>query len=87
MSNGKSPFPDKPNRDRLFATQLTGSGSSTSLSYSGHVNISPSLLVWGDANGYDFTSSAQAGVDSKAVDGSQWKEWSLVLITQHFILA
>lgn len=69
MSNGKSPFPDKPNRDRLFATQRTGSGSSTSLSYSGHVNISPSLLVWGDANGYDFTSSAQAGVDSKAVDG------------------
>lgn len=69
MSNGKSPFDDKPNRDRLFATQITGTGSATSFLFSGYVNISPSLLTWGDANGYNFTASAQAGVDSKALDG------------------
>jgi hypothetical protein len=69
MSNGKSPFPDKPNRDRLFALDVTGTGSSTNFSFAGYTDISASLLAWGDANGYNFTTSAQAGVDSKAVDG------------------
>ena len=69
MSNGKSPFNNKPNRDRLFATTVTGTGAGTAFSFSGYVNIRTSLLSWGDANGYAFSTSAAAGVDSKAPNG------------------
>lgn len=66
MSNGKAPFDNKPNRDRLFATTVTGTGASTTFSFSGYVNIRTALLAWGDANGYNFTASAAAGIDSKS---------------------
>ncbi len=69
MSNGASPFPNKPNRDRLFATNVTGTGASTSFSFGGYVNLRMPLLAWGDANGYNFTASAAAGVDSKTPGG------------------
>ena len=69
MSNGASPFPNKPNRDRLFATNVTGTGASTAFSFAGYVNLRIPLLTWGDANGYNFTASAAAGVDSKAPNG------------------
>ncbi len=69
MSNGASPFPNKPNRDRLFATNVTGTGSSTAFNFGGYVNLRIPLLAWGDANGYNFTASAAAGVDSKAPNG------------------
>jgi hypothetical protein len=69
MSNGKSPFENKPNRDRLFATNITGTGASTSFSFAGYKALKSFLLSWGDANGYAFTASAAAGVDSKADDG------------------
>ncbi|MGZ3942426.1 MAG: hypothetical protein ACXVO9_02920, partial [Bacteroidia bacterium] len=70
MSNGKGPsFNDKPNRDRLFATTHTGTGPGITLSYSGYCAIKSALLAWGDANGYDFTTSAAAGMDSKALNG------------------
>jgi len=69
MSNGAAPFPNKPNRDRLFATTVTGTGASTVFTFAGYVNIRTALLAWGDANGYAFTASATAGVDSKAPNG------------------
>jgi len=69
MSNGAAPFPNKPNRDRLFATTVTGTGASTAFTFAGYVNIRTALLAWGDANGYAFTASATAGVDSKAPNG------------------
>ncbi len=69
MSNGKDPFDNKPNRDRLFATTVTGTGATTSISVNGYSAIRSSLLTWGDAYGYNFTASAAAGVDSKAANG------------------
>jgi hypothetical protein len=69
MSNGKLPYDNKPNRDRLFATTVTGTGAATSFAFSGYVNIRAALLAWGDANGYDFTASAAPGVNSKALAG------------------
>jgi hypothetical protein len=70
MSNGKSPFDNKPNRNRLFATSVTGTGASASFSFDGYYgNLRTSLIAWGDANGYDFSSSAAAGVDSKSPSG------------------
>jgi hypothetical protein len=69
MSNGKAPFDNKPNRDRLFATHHTGTGATTNISFVGYSAIRSALLTWGDANGYDFTTSAAAGMDSKALNG------------------
>ena len=69
MSNGASPFPNKPNRDRLFATTITGTGASTVITFAGYVNLRSSLLAWGDANGYNFTASSQPGLDSKTKAG------------------
>lgn len=70
MSNGKSPFDNKPNRNRLFATTISGSGASTTFTFSGYYgNLRASLIGWGDTHGYNFTASAAAGVDSKAING------------------
>ena len=69
MSNGKFPYDNKPNRDRLFSTFVTKTADSTSFAFSGYVNIRTALLAWGDTNGYNFTSSAAAGSNSKALAG------------------
>lgn len=69
MSNSSS-FNDKPNRNRLFATTVTGTGSSTAFANSGSVsNLRQQLITWGDANGYAFSTSAAAGMDPKLIDG------------------
>lgn len=61
----------RPNRNRLFATDVSGSGATTSLSYVGRYdNLKANLISWGDANGYNFTASAAPGVLPEATDGS-----------------
>ncbi|MDO6430725.1 lamin tail domain-containing protein [Flavitalea sp. BT771] len=69
MSNGKSPFDNKPNRDRIFATTITGTGASTAFNVTGFGSLRAALLTWGDDHGYGFTASAAAGVDSKTPSG------------------
>ncbi len=69
MSNGASPFPAKPNRDRIFATTITGTGNSTVITFAGWAAAKTALLAWGDAHGYSFTASATVGVDSKSASG------------------
>ncbi|MBL7711684.1 MAG: T9SS type A sorting domain-containing protein, partial [Chitinophagaceae bacterium] len=69
MSNGKAPFDAKPNRDRIFATKVSGTAAATSFTTVGYAALKTSLLAWGDANGYNFTASAAAGVDSKLPGG------------------
>ena len=69
MSNGKAPFDNKPNRDRIFATHHTGTGAGTTINFVGYSAIKSALLTWGDNNGYNFTASAAAGVDSKQLAG------------------
>jgi hypothetical protein len=70
MSNGKDPFDNKPNRNRLFATTVSGTGASTTFTFAGYYgNLRSQLITWGDAHGYNFTASGAAGVDSKAING------------------
>lgn len=69
MSNGKAPFDAKPNRDRIFATKVSGTAAATSFTTVGYAALKTSLLSWGDANGYNLTASAAAGVDSKLPNG------------------
>lgn len=71
MSNGKGPsFSDKPNRNRIFATTISGTGAATTFTFAGYYgNLRDRLIQWGDANGYNFTASAAAGVDSKSPSG------------------
>ena len=70
MSNSKAPFNDAPNRNRIFATNVTGTGVATSFSFSGYYgDLRNQIITWGDANGYGFSASAAAGSDSKSVSG------------------
>jgi uncharacterized repeat protein (TIGR02543 family) len=71
MGNGKSPnFSSKPNRNRIFATTVSGTGAATAFSFNGYYgSLKQSVITWGDANGYNFTASAAAGHDSKVIDG------------------
>ena len=70
MSTGGSAFVVRPNRDRLFATTISGTGAATTFSLNGYyANLRAMLISWGDVNGYDFSTSAAAGVDSKSISG------------------
>jgi hypothetical protein len=52
----------RPNRNRLFATDVSGTGATTNLTYIGRYdNLRANLISWGDANGYNFTASAATG--------------------------
>jgi hypothetical protein len=54
----------------LFSTTISGTGSSTTFSLNGYYsNLRARLILWGDANGYNFTASAASGVDSKSISG------------------
>lgn len=69
MSNSSS-FNDKPNRNRLFAVTATGTGAATAFADAGHYNnLRQRLITWGDANGFDFSTSAADGMDPKLIDG------------------
>jgi len=70
MSNSSTSFADRPSRNRLFAINITGTGSGTTFSNAGHYsNLRQQLITWGDANGYGFTASAANGHDPKLIDG------------------
>jgi hypothetical protein len=82
MSNGKAPFDNKPNRDRIFATGVSGTGAATTFTFGGYAALKSSLLAWGDAHNYDFTASAAAGKDSKQPDGFAAEGMCLAPIAQ-----
>lgn len=69
MSNSSS-FNNKPNRDRLIAVTVSGTGAATSFANAGYYgNLRAKLITWGDANGYNFTAAAADLKDSKTIDG------------------
>lgn len=69
MSNSSS-FNSKPNRDRVIATDLTGTGATTNIANAGWIQgLRAQLISWGDTHGYNFTASAAAGKDPKTIDG------------------
>jgi len=52
----------RPNRSRLFATDISGTRASTTLAYVGQYNnLRTDLIAWGDTNGYNLTASAATG--------------------------
>jgi Lamin Tail Domain/Secretion system C-terminal sorting domain len=71
MSNSSnSPFGDEPNRDRLFAVDISGTGATTSFTSRGYVaGLRAQLVTWGDNNGYAFSASSAVGKDPKTIDG------------------
>ena len=77
QSNNDPAGNSRPNRDRLFATDTTGTGAGTSLSYSGRYDfLRADIINWDVTNGhgkganfYGLAASAAAGVSSKANNG------------------
>lgn len=73
-SNGAA---DRPNRDRLFATDLSGSGAGATLAYAGRYDfLEEDLVAWDQGNGhglgadaFGFSASHAPGVDPKTPDG------------------
>lgn len=69
MSNSSS-FNDKPNRNRIFAIDITSTGAGTSFSNGGYyAGLRSRLISWGDMHGYNFTAAAADGKDPKTIDG------------------
>jgi hypothetical protein len=69
MSNN-SKFHVKPNRDRIFATAISGRGAGTTISFIGaYEGLREQVIDWGNKYGYRLGSSAASGQDPKAIDG------------------
>ncbi|MEH2347596.1 MAG: CARDB domain-containing protein [Nostoc sp.] len=68
---------NRPNRDRIFATDITGTGASTTLSYVGRYNfLKEDIINWDVTNGhgkganyYGLAASAATNVGSKQSNG------------------
>ncbi len=61
---------NRPNRRRLFATDIIGSGAVATLNYVGRYdNLRQDLVTWGDANGYNFSASVPSPVLPTAPNG------------------
>ena len=71
MSNGKAPkFKDKPNRNRIFATEYTLTGSQTTTTFVGYyAGLRNNIIKWGDQTGYQFSKAAAAEQDCKSPEG------------------
>lgn len=77
----------RPNRYRLFATDVTGTGAATSLTFVGYyTGLRTDLSAWDSANGhglgtnfFGLTASAATGVIPEATDGSGFNIEGLVM--------
>jgi|GEM_PF-516360 len=76
FSNSKN-FHVRPNRHRVFATDVSGSGAATTLAYAGRYDwLLEDLVAWDHGNGHGlgadylgFAASSAEGVDSKTPAG------------------
>ncbi|NKB17040.1 MAG: hypothetical protein HC770_01145 [Pseudanabaena sp. CRU_2_10] len=68
---------DRPNRERIFATQVSGTGATASLSFNGYYSfLEDDMIAWDNANGHGLgagflglASSAAAGVAPEQTNG------------------
>jgi predicted extracellular nuclease/2',3'-cyclic-nucleotide 2'-phosphodiesterase (5'-nucleotidase family) len=68
---------DRPNRERIFATQVSGTGATASLSFGGYYSfLEDDLIAWDNANGHGLgagflglANSAAAGVLPEQTNG------------------
>ncbi|MBC7485346.1 MAG: T9SS type A sorting domain-containing protein [Cytophagaceae bacterium] len=69
LSNNKN-GESRPDRDRIFATDIVGSGASATLTFVGYYKgLRAKLISWGDSKGYNFTAKAATGIEPKRIDG------------------
>lgn len=69
LSNSKSGNL-KPDRNRIFATDIIGTGANATLTFVGYTDkLRSNIITWGDANGYNFTAKAASGIEPKRIDG------------------
>ena len=69
MSNN-SISDDRPNRNRLFAITVSGKAATSSFANAGYYShLREKLISWGNAQDYDFSTSAAAGKNPKQGDG------------------
>ncbi|TPG45211.1 T9SS C-terminal target domain-containing protein [Flavobacterium pectinovorum] len=69
LSNSKS-GEARADRNRIFATDIVGTGANATLVFVGYYsNLRSKLITWGDNNGYNFTAKAATGIEPKRIDG------------------
>jgi len=69
LSNSKS-GEARPDRNRIFATDIVGTGASATLTFVGYYsNLRSKVITWGDNNGYNLTAKAATGIEPKRIDG------------------
>lgn len=60
----------KPDRDRVIATDVSGTGAALTLSVKSYSkSFRAALISWGNANSWGFTTSAADGMIPKRIDG------------------
>jgi len=78
---------DRPERERIFSTTVTGTGATTSLTYAGRYDfLEDDLIAWDNANGHGLgagflglSASAAAGVAPEAPAGNGFSIEGLTL--------
>jgi len=69
LSNSKS-GEARPDRNRIFATDIVGTGANATLTFVGYYsNLRSKLITWGNNAGYNFTAKAAVGIIPKRIDG------------------
>lgn len=69
LSNSKS-GEARPDRNRIFATDIVGTGANATLTFVGYYsNLRSKIITWGDNNGYNLTAKAATGIEPKRIDG------------------
>ena len=69
LSNSKT-GQARPDRNRIFATDIVGTGANATLVFVGYYgNLRSRIITWGDANGFNFTAKAATGIEPKRIDG------------------
>ncbi|MDB5272099.1 MAG: hypothetical protein JWO58_466 [Chitinophagaceae bacterium] len=60
----------KPDRDRVFATDIVGTGANATLSFVGYYKgLRSKIMSWGDANGLGLTAAGADGEIPKEING------------------
>jgi hypothetical protein len=70
-SNKSNPSYDlRPNRNRFFATDVTGTGAATTFSFIGHYDgFRNDMTTWSNTNNLGLAASMADGFDPKGIDG------------------
>lgn len=69
LSNSKS-GEARDDRNRIFATDIVGTGANATLVFVGYYSgLRSKLITWGNNNGYNFTAKAATGIEPKRIDG------------------